>query len=107
MGDAVFHFVFTSLTPSIAWAMNGLPLEPDHGFPVRVIIPGQIGGRSVKVSARNTFDMLLLTSLAVAQKHRGLRSGIAAPCKHNTLLSEMANIVNSGENSSTSGYAAL
>ncbi|KAK7058499.1 hypothetical protein VNI00_002133 [Paramarasmius palmivorus] len=32
----------------IAWAMNGLPLEPDHGFPVRVIIPGQIGGRSVK-----------------------------------------------------------
>ncbi|GBE78768.1 Nitrate reductase [NADPH] [Sparassis crispa] len=32
----------------IAWAMNGLPLEPDHGFPVRMIIPGQIGGRSVK-----------------------------------------------------------
>ncbi|EJD52506.1 nitrate reductase [Auricularia subglabra TFB-10046 SS5] len=31
-----------------AWAMNGLPLEPDHGFPIRVIIPGQIGGRSVK-----------------------------------------------------------
>jgi hypothetical protein len=29
--------------------MNGLPLEPDHGFPVRVIVPGQIGGRSVKV----------------------------------------------------------
>ncbi|KAH0839336.1 hypothetical protein J3R83DRAFT_18 [Lanmaoa asiatica] len=32
----------------IAWAMNGLPLEPDHGFPVRLIVPGQIGGRSVK-----------------------------------------------------------
>ena len=32
-----------------AWAMNGLPLEPDHGFPVRLIVPGQIGGRSVKV----------------------------------------------------------
>ncbi|TFK51423.1 hypothetical protein OE88DRAFT_1545674 [Heliocybe sulcata] len=32
----------------IAWAMNGLPLEPDHGYPVRVVIPGQIGGRSVK-----------------------------------------------------------
>lgn len=29
--------------------MNGRPLEPDHGFPVRMIIPGQIGGRSVKV----------------------------------------------------------
>ncbi|KAH8091844.1 hypothetical protein BXZ70DRAFT_1001920 [Cristinia sonorae] len=32
----------------IAWAMNGLPLEPDHGYPIRVIIPGQIGGRMVK-----------------------------------------------------------
>jgi nitrate reductase (NAD(P)H) len=32
----------------VAWAMNGKPLEPDHGFPIRVVIPGQIGGRSVK-----------------------------------------------------------
>ncbi|KAH9836836.1 uncharacterized protein C8Q71DRAFT_707679 [Rhodofomes roseus] len=32
----------------VAWAMNGRPLEPDHGFPVRMVIPGQIGGRSVK-----------------------------------------------------------
>lgn len=28
--------------------MNGLALEPDHGFPVRVVVPGQIGGRMVK-----------------------------------------------------------
>ncbi|GAB1518037.1 Cytosolic Fe-S cluster assembly factor nar1 [Rhizoctonia solani] len=32
----------------LAWAMNGLPLTPDHGFPLRVVVPGQIGGRSVK-----------------------------------------------------------
>ncbi|KIP04507.1 hypothetical protein PHLGIDRAFT_75866 [Phlebiopsis gigantea 11061_1 CR5-6] len=32
----------------IAWAMNGLALEPDHGFPVRLVVPGQIGGRMVK-----------------------------------------------------------
>ncbi|KAK4181894.1 hypothetical protein QBC36DRAFT_316816 [Triangularia setosa] len=32
----------------ISWLMNGLPLHPDHGKPLRVIIPGMIGGRSVK-----------------------------------------------------------
>ena len=32
----------------IAWEQNGKRLLPDHGFPVRVIIPGMIGGRMVK-----------------------------------------------------------
>ncbi|ORY58067.1 uncharacterized protein BCR38DRAFT_460916 [Pseudomassariella vexata] len=32
----------------IAHGMNGEPLPPDHGKPVRIIIPGQIGGRSMK-----------------------------------------------------------
>ncbi|KAK6062827.1 hypothetical protein SCUP515_12979 [Seiridium cupressi] len=32
----------------LAHRMNGETLHPDHGKPLRIIIPGQIGGRSVK-----------------------------------------------------------
>eukprot|EP00954_Amorphochlora_amoebiformis_P000066 5291-Amorphochlora_amoeboformis.AAC.1 len=32
----------------IAYEQNGKPLAPDHGFPVRMLIPGFIGGRMVK-----------------------------------------------------------
>ncbi|KAJ6846898.1 nitrate reductase [NADH] [Iris pallida] len=32
----------------LAYMQNGEQLSPDHGFPVRVIIPGFIGGRMVK-----------------------------------------------------------
>ncbi|KAI0013068.1 hypothetical protein F4779DRAFT_474817 [Xylariaceae sp. FL0662B] len=32
----------------VAHKMNGETLAPDHGKPLRIIIPGQIGGRSVK-----------------------------------------------------------
>ncbi|KAL2317757.1 hypothetical protein Fmac_031633 [Flemingia macrophylla] len=32
----------------LSYMQNGEPLAPDHGFPIRMIIPGFIGGRMVK-----------------------------------------------------------
>lgn len=32
----------------IAYQSNGEHLQPDHGFPVRLVIPGYIGGRMIK-----------------------------------------------------------
>jgi len=32
----------------LAYEMNGHPLPPHHGFPLRVLVPGYIGARSVK-----------------------------------------------------------
>eukprot|EP00588_Corethron_pennatum_P032086 CAMPEP_0194349064 /NCGR_PEP_ID=MMETSP0171-20130528/106878_1 /TAXON_ID=218684 /ORGANISM="Corethron pennatum, Strain L29A3" /LENGTH=1006 /DNA_ID=CAMNT_0039116471 /DNA_START=78 /DNA_END=3098 /DNA_ORIENTATION=- len=32
----------------LAYEANGAPLQPDHGYPLRLIIPGYIGGRMIK-----------------------------------------------------------
>ena len=46
----------TAMNPAndilVAYKHNGKLLAPDHGFPVRMIIPGGIGGRMVKWLAK-------------------------------------------------------
>ena len=32
----------------LAWGMNGEPLLPDHGYPVRLVLPGWVGIASIK-----------------------------------------------------------
>jgi len=54
--DKVLHEYGRSLAPQLAlnddvllvWAMNGAPLLPQHGFPLRMIVPGWYGMASVK-----------------------------------------------------------
>ena len=36
----------------IAYLQNDEPLTPDHGFPVRLILPGMVGGRQIKWLSR-------------------------------------------------------
>ena len=48
----------------LAYEMNGAPLPPDHGFPVRLVVPGWIGIASIKwlgrieVADRPLFSLL-------------------------------------------------
>jgi DMSO/TMAO reductase YedYZ molybdopterin-dependent catalytic subunit len=44
----------TSAGPMLAWQMGGQPLAPEHGSPLRLVVPGHYGMRSVKWLTRIT-----------------------------------------------------
>ena len=55
VGDKHFHYGASipmpkAMSPEVllAYAMNGEPLAPEHGFPLRVVVPGFAGVRSPK-----------------------------------------------------------
>lgn len=54
--------------------MNGVPLPPDHGFPLRTVVPGYIGARSVKwlgkitVSDRPSLNHYVATAYKVVEE---------------------------------------
>lgn len=52
------HIMDQSADCLLATKMNGQPLSPDHGFPVRVVLPGIAGARQVKWLSKVTIGPL-------------------------------------------------
>ncbi len=65
--------------------MNGQPLPPDHGWPLRTVVPGYIGARSVKwlgkitVSDRPTPNHFVATAYKLVQQGTDLEWAEQAP----------------------------
>ena len=59
----------------LAWTMNDEPLRPEHGFPLRVVVPGYIGARSVKWLASVTVQDRPSTNYFQARGYRLFASG--------------------------------
>ena len=54
----------------LAYEMNGEPLTPAHGFPLRLVVPGYIGARSVKWLSRITLQAAPSDNYFQAQAYR-------------------------------------
>jgi sulfite oxidase len=62
----------------LAYEMNGRPLPLDHGFPLRVLVPGYIGARSVKWLASIVLQDAPSTNYYQAHAYKVLPSPLQA-----------------------------
>lgn len=60
----------------IAYEMNGTSIPRDHGFPVRVIIPGVVGARQVKWLSKIYFSAEESTSHWQRKDYKGFNSSV-------------------------------
>lgn len=60
----------------LAWEMNGRPLPPVHGAPLRVVVPGWIGARSVKWLSHVTVQEEPSTNYFQAKAYRLFPPGV-------------------------------
>jgi len=58
----------------LAFAMNGEPLTAEHGFPLRTIVPGYIGARSVKWLSKITVSDRPSPNHYVAEAYKVIQS---------------------------------
>ena len=95
----------------LATQMNGEPLNADHGFPLRTIVPGYIGARSVKWLSRITLADRPSPNHYVADAYKLLYSTDplehieAAPIYRFIINSVTANWQNDGSEIQLTGYA--
>lgn len=57
----------------LAWAMNGEPLPPQHGFPLRLVVPGWYGMTSVKWLTEITSVAQPFTGYQMTESYRYAR----------------------------------
>jgi sulfite oxidase len=91
--------------------MNGEPLTADHGFPVRTVVPGYIGARSVKwlsnitVSNRESPNHYQQTAYKVVTENTPAAWSETAPLYRFPLNSVICNIEGVPDGYRVSGYA--
>ncbi|KAJ3334235.1 hypothetical protein HDU93_008083, partial [Gonapodya sp. JEL0774] len=75
----------------LAWEHNGMPLQPQHGFPLRLIVPGWYGMASVKWLRQVAFLPHTFTGVqhTKAYRYRSSISDSGVPATHMKVKSLM------------------